>query len=98
MSAHTPGPWYLQGVSGRYAVAAPPHGVLAAVRYLGNAPERAAEEYSNAALMAAAPALAAALRECASMLRDNYEALGYATQPAAVDRAEEALAAAGVQS
>lgn len=92
MSAHTPGPWYLQGASGRYAVAAPPHGMLAAVRYLGNAPERTAEEYSNAALMAAAPVLAAALRS----LLDAMEPPRSAKASAAWDAAREALAAAGV--
>ena len=42
-------------------------------------------------LIAAAPELLEALRECASMLDDNYEALGYNTAPACVVRARAAI-------
>jgi len=59
---HTSGPWTLEGSSGCYAPSAAPWGMLAAVRYLGNAPERIAEEAANARLIAAAPDMFEALR------------------------------------
>jgi hypothetical protein len=91
MSAkHTPGPWTVTPESygepfGSRTVNGPEFALVAVV-WNGNS-EGQEEANGNARLIAVAPELLEALRECASMLQDNYEALGYATQPAAVTRA-----------
>lgn len=65
MLKHTPGPWHVSGPT-RDVKAPPtaylPDGMVAATRYLGNAPEREAEHAANAALIAAAPDLLQAAR------------------------------------
>lgn len=64
--AHTPGPWRVEN-SVLNIIAQPtpylPDGLIAATRYLGNAPERETEHAANAALLAAAPDLLAACRK-----------------------------------
>ena len=49
----TPGPWLVVGPS--RDIEAKPYGLIAATRYLGNAPEKEAEHAANARLIAAAP-------------------------------------------
>jgi len=72
---YTPGPWTLEGSSGNYAPSAPPHGMLAAIRYLGNTPDRIIEETANASLIAAAPSLYEALIIALDKLKVAEEAL-----------------------
>ena len=91
---HTPGPW---GVS-RLATPdyAPEFGIFRDDRGGAPALARVMNENSeaNAALIAAAPLMLAALQELADMVAENYESLGYATAPAALRRAQAAITAA----
>lgn len=85
--AYTPGPWTPQGSSGAYSVFAPPHGMLAANRYLGNSAERMNEERANVEVMALAPELVEALRFALPALQRQAW-----SNKTAIDIVEDALA------
>lgn len=68
MAAHTKEPWRVDGNTGAFSVEAEPHKMIVAVRYLGNAPAREAEEEANARR------IVACVNACAGIPTDVLEA------------------------